>query len=654
LAADSSGSFLTTIENNVILQGSLQGYIVFNQRASVSIKNNYLGCLPDTTSFCSKVTPYAITQDPDPAYYEYHYCLIEGNRILASNSAIKLNITYLTVQSNLIYQSCSAASTTAVFLSSQNTMINNLISGWNIGVQVDGNNNFVFNNTFMNNGQGVYLTNYGNLVQNNTINSNAHAGVVSLQPQWNRLSGNRISNNGDLGISLGNLITTNQPHTSQGSPMFPDAPKVTLLSHCGTLFKFKVESRLPADANPQLWVAFEVFLNSVCDPSGFGEGAYSVGYVPPVLANGSITSVSVGDLDVAEAAAALLVTPQTCFLTSTATFLSFSSAATFSLSDSTSEFGSCVPCNPVPVICPPTATPSITTTPILKTNISSPEIPASLRLTHSKSTNSAQRSTTPTPTERQGTKHITSESGDALVNSKPKSQEIEITRSSQNEPISIPLQASESGGLLGRIIIPGGVFPVGAVIKVRSRTIDQHFVQKSNSDDPCKTQQYVTRLSPVINIHVENAPSKDFKKSVEVQLAANSQDGACVGYSDSDRQEFSCLSSTTKKELTKKTTLYLSETDHFTTFAVLLFGDYQDTCDHWIWPTSVSVLGLALILSIATVLLIKHGRFKAIVYGYEVKRSMSNIVGRVQVMQQKPSLSSIKRAESTAATLSPV
>jgi len=229
----------------------------------------------------------------------------------------------------------------------------------------------------------------------------------------------------------------------------------------------------------------------------------------------------------------------------------------------------------------------------------------------------------------------------------PETQEIRITKQNQQKTFVIPLKTSSSGkGLLGQIVIPGGVFPVGAVIKIRSRTsVEQEFLQDNHQDDndknPCNPQQVVTRLSPVIDIRVENGPNKDFQKDVDIQLAGGDEGNACVAYSESDKNQFRCLESTKKKRrLTNQTSLYSSKTKHFTTFAVLLFGDYTDPCNHWIWPTSIAALGVAIALGLLVGIMIRNTRFRAFVKGYNVNRSVSRIVGRVQRQQTQETMSS--------------
>jgi len=662
LAADSPGSFLLTIQNNVFLHASNTPYVInIYQRASVLVKNNFIGCLSDGTVFCTHVPARAVSIDINPVNSSSHSITFSGNTIHGSTNAVDIVIVDTVVDSNMIYQSCTPQSspTKGVWATSQSTVNNNLIKGFDMGVEIDGTGNMVSSNQLTGNQQGVYLQSSGNIVQKNIIESNTKAGIVSDIPQWNRYTENRIFNNTDLGIHLGNLASTNVPNPIPVSPALPPAPNVTMLSYCGSLVKIEASVQLSSSVQ---WVLFEVFLNDACDPSGYGEGVYSLGYLPPMQPDSGFYAVSVGELDATTAMAALGTNPLSCFLTATVTFVS-GNTTTPSFSDSTSEFGLCSVCTPVGVSCPPSPTSSVTSSisPSLSVIIVSNSTSFTPSMSASSTSTPSPRGSTPrsSPTSSSSQQKITTTTGDTLLALTPETQEIVITKQNQHDTIVIPLISSSSDKvLLGQIVIPGGVFPVGAVIKIRSRTDigEQFFQDNNNDDDPCKPQQFVTRLSPVIDIRVENGPNKDFKKDVDIQLAGGDEKGACMGYSESDRIDFRCLPSTEKKRrLTSQTTLYSSKTDHFTTFAVLLFGGYTDPCDRWIWPTSIAALGVSIVIGILVGLLIRNHRFRAFVHGYNVKRSVSHIVGRVQRQQTDQTMmapsSAVIRSEGSTISL---
>jgi len=205
LAADSPGSFLVTIQNNVFLHASNTPYVInIYQRSSVLVQNNFIGCLADgTTFFCSHISARALSIDNNVITSASHSITVSGNTIYGSTIGIENLITDSVVDSNVILQSCvpQFSPTNGVSVNSQSTIKSNRINGFDMGVQAVGTGNTISSNRLVSNQQGVYLKGSGNIVSLNSIFSNTKAGIVSDLSQWNRYSENRIFNNTDLGFT---------------------------------------------------------------------------------------------------------------------------------------------------------------------------------------------------------------------------------------------------------------------------------------------------------------------------------------------------------------------------------------------------------------------------------------------------------------------
>jgi CSLREA domain-containing protein len=154
----------------------------------------------------------------------------------------------------------------------------NVIRGNRIGVAANGtsplgNGAFGIQMSTSNNTIGGLTAAEGNVIANN-----GSAGLVMTDGSGNNIIANRFYANGSLGINLGNdLVTENDAGDTDTGPNnrqnFPVLTSATLgggtLTVSGTL-----------DTNSGLSnTAFriEVFLNSVCDGSGNGEGEFFVG-----------------------------------------------------------------------------------------------------------------------------------------------------------------------------------------------------------------------------------------------------------------------------------------------------------------------------------------------------------------------------------------
>jgi len=149
------------------------------------------------------------------------------------------------------------------------------------GVRIDGspavNNWVLFNDIgtiYANQGNGVAITGDGanNLVAANTIMQNAGAGIRIPSGQGNELLGNSISGNGALGIDLAAAGVTPNDDDSVAQPAdyanrglnFP-----LLTAASGGHVSGSVSGTLTTTPGDYM---IEVFGNSSCDASGYGQG----------------------------------------------------------------------------------------------------------------------------------------------------------------------------------------------------------------------------------------------------------------------------------------------------------------------------------------------------------------------------------------------
>ena len=174
----------------------------------------------------------------------------------------------------------------------------NVISGNAIGVRLQSQNAIVKGNfigtrldgttALPNNARGIEINDLSgeNVIggteagAGNTIAFNAGTGIAVSRPgslfssSKNVIRGNRIHSNGVLGIDLdANQVTLNDPGDadtgSNGLQNYPDITTVT------TGASTTIQGTLNSTANRVFNVDF--YVNSVCDPSGFGQGASLIG-----------------------------------------------------------------------------------------------------------------------------------------------------------------------------------------------------------------------------------------------------------------------------------------------------------------------------------------------------------------------------------------
>jgi hypothetical protein len=171
-------------------------------------------------------------------------------------------------------------------------------------------------NPLPNGGAGVFIDfSFNNSIggqaagAGNTIAFNRGAGVFVNSGTGNLISGNSIFSNGALGIDLNEARGANN---SQPTPVLTSA----ILSNGTTT----VQGTLTAAPNTTYTIEF--FANNTCDPSGFGQGQFFLGFI-------TVTTDGTGK---ATFSATLSGVVSGQFLTSTAT----------DPSNDTSEFSNCL------------------------------------------------------------------------------------------------------------------------------------------------------------------------------------------------------------------------------------------------------------------------------------------------------------------------
>jgi len=78
--------------------------------------------------------------------------------------------------------------------------------------------------------------------------------------------------------------------------------------------------------------------------------------------------------------------------------------------------------------------------------------------------------------------------------------------------------------------------------------------------------------------------------------------------------------------------LVTAETDHLTSFAVLLMGDdgLEPDCSRLYWILSVTLLGVSCLFFLSVAILYSFWpRFRAFIYGYRDGRSIDNLMRKI-------------------------
>ncbi|MBI2867816.1 MAG: hypothetical protein HYX97_05730 [Chloroflexi bacterium] len=218
-----------------------------------------------------------------------------------------------------------------------------------------------------NGAHGVYLQNatdttvggirIGLADPSNTIAFNARNGVEVVSGIGNNNRANRIYSNVGLGIDVGgNGVDPAAvlPRTPLGGQLSHAAPRIRGAEVVGeTLFVTGAFLTRPRPDNYRL----DFYLNTSCDPSGFGEGEAFLGWSPVTSAGGDETPFEVRLLEASSAIGR--------FLTATATIIETVGENTFDRD--TSEFSGCVQVrrfqSSTPTPTPQTRTPTPTRSP---------------------------------------------------------------------------------------------------------------------------------------------------------------------------------------------------------------------------------------------------------------------------------------------------
>jgi CSLREA domain-containing protein len=229
---------------------------------------------------------------------------LDGVIIISSNNVIGGPTASA---SNLISGNKDVNQRSAVFF--KGSVSDNLLQGNLIGTDLSGVN------LLGNFDHGVLVTGSRNRILNNTIASSAGAGVLihSSSGTGNAILGNSIHSNGGLGIDLGgDGITPNDSGDGDsGANNLQNFPQLisALLTPGDPIGAVFAVTLLRSTPNSQFTLEF--FANSVCDPSGNGEGRTFQGNIS------NITTGSTGNAIVSLTGSSPL--PEGTFLTATAT-----------------------------------------------------------------------------------------------------------------------------------------------------------------------------------------------------------------------------------------------------------------------------------------------------------------------------------------------
>jgi len=194
-------------------------------------------------------------------------------------------------------------------------------------------------------------------------------------------------------------------------------------------------------------------------------------------------------------------------------------------------------------------------------------------------------------------------------------------RTTTKQDVTLPVQ-TDSGTIIGAVVIPGGVMPKGATVTIRQSN-NRLENTKSECGDSLKVKGELQ--SPAWEIDVKGGPSKRFRREVQLRLLTQLPDSfdedqpRCIAYTEStagDTSDWKCVDGdgTKGRDQVNRTGngvgIIETATDHFTTFAVL-FGEisYDDatTCQ-WDWLWIACLVSAATVLS-CSILIILMARY---------------------------------------------
>jgi len=193
---------------------------------------------------------------------------------------------------------------------------------------------------------------------------------------------------------------------------------------------------------------------------------------------------------------------------------------------------------------------------------------------------------------------------------------------------------------MGSVTISKGTFPPGAVLTISNPKKDPKLPDdddgEGSGNDCSKKGEKVTRQSSAVDISVSNAKSKGFKKPVKISLAQEEKEKkgrACLASTnDPEKTPLRCIDKGKKADRGKKSgkgDFIEGETTHFTTFAFLLFSNGENDCNGWIWPTSVGLVGGAIVLSLLITIVLSMERFRPFIAGFNANNAISQVMKKV-------------------------
>ncbi len=158
------------------------------------------------------------------------------------------------------------------------TFDGNEIWGNLVGISVSNgaNNTTIQGNTIVQNGpQGIVVSANNTIIMDNTVSLHTSRGIVISGGTGNRISSNRLSDNGGMGIDLGNngLTPNDVGDADTGANNLQNFPIITSAVNSGS--NTTVNGTL--NSRPNQYYHLEFFRNEMCSVSSYGEGAYGAG-----------------------------------------------------------------------------------------------------------------------------------------------------------------------------------------------------------------------------------------------------------------------------------------------------------------------------------------------------------------------------------------
>jgi len=226
---------------NIIVGTNFYGINIFSASASLNtIQGNYIG-----TNAAGNVALYNLTNG----------IVIESG---AHDNSITANVIARNNRHGILIQGATSAN---------NVIQNNWIGTDQAGTaSLPNSENGILIDAAPGNIIGGMAANESNTIANNGGHGVA---IINATATNNRVRGNRIFDNGGLGIDLGaDGVTFNHQGTIAGPNNYQNYPVLTLATSQGSGFRY--QGTFNGTANTTFDI--DLFINPTCDPSAFGEG----------------------------------------------------------------------------------------------------------------------------------------------------------------------------------------------------------------------------------------------------------------------------------------------------------------------------------------------------------------------------------------------